>query len=95
MMSLHSNKTKTKTDVHTRKLGINMIGLIMLLFGGMWILGLWKMMECFKWGLVYHTSRNMKDSGAEGDLNWGCCLKRFQRRRVLVCDLQTLFVIFW
>jgi hypothetical protein len=28
-------------------------------------------------------------------LNWGCCLKRFQRRRVLVCDLQTLFVIFW
>ena len=24
--------------------------LIMLLFGGMWIWGLWKAVECFKWG---------------------------------------------
>ena len=28
-----------------------------------------KAVECFKLGLMGYTSRNMKDSGAEGDLN--------------------------
>ena len=27
-------------------------------------------MECFKWGLVGHPSRNMEDFVAENDLNW-------------------------
>jgi hypothetical protein len=30
--------------------------------------GLWTL-ECFKWGLMGHSSRNMGDTGAEGDLN--------------------------
>jgi hypothetical protein len=28
-----------------------------------------KVVKCFKWGLLDHTSRNMENSGAEGDLN--------------------------
>ena len=28
-------------------------------------------MECFKWGLVGHPSRNIKDFIVEGDLNCG------------------------
>ena len=55
----------------TRDWGIPMIGLIKLLFGGMWILALWKTEECFKWGLMSHTSKSMEDSGAAGDLNSG------------------------
>ena len=45
----------------------------MILFGGMWILGLWiwKAMECFEWDLIGHPRRNMKDIRAEGDLNSG------------------------
>jgi hypothetical protein len=37
----------------------------------MWILGLWiwKVMECFKWGLMDYPSRNMEDFVAESDLN--------------------------
>jgi hypothetical protein len=43
----------------------------MLLFGEMWIMGCWnrKTVECFKWGLTGHSSKNIGDIGAEGDLN--------------------------
>jgi len=41
MVSLHSRKTLTKTEVGTRDWNIAMIGLTTLLFGRMWILGLW------------------------------------------------------
>jgi hypothetical protein len=43
----------------------------MFLFERMWILGLciWKAMECFKWGLMGHPSRNMEDFVAGSDLN--------------------------
>ena len=41
----------------------------MLLFGGMWIWGLMKAVECFKWGLIGHPSRDMEDIASEGDLN--------------------------
>ena len=41
----------------------------MLLFGGMWILGLWKAVECFKLGLMGYPSRNMEDFIAEYDLS--------------------------
>jgi hypothetical protein len=52
----------------------------MLLFGGLWILELciWKVVECFRWSLMGHPSRNVENIGAEGDLNSG--IKMFQRR---------------
>ena len=54
MVFVHSSKTLTKTQVGARDWGIAVIGLTMLLFGRMWILGLWiwKAMECFKEGEV-------------------------------------------
>ena len=63
MVSLHSSKILTKTEVGTREWGIAVIGLTMFLFERMWIWGLciWKAMECFKWGLMGHPSRNMED----------------------------------
>jgi hypothetical protein len=47
------------------------IGLTMLLFERMWIWGLWigKAVECFKWGLMGHPSRNMEDFVAGSNLN--------------------------
>jgi hypothetical protein len=43
----------------------------MLLFERMWILGLWiwNAVECFKWGLMDHSSRNMEDLVAGSNLN--------------------------
>ena len=64
-----------------------MLGLTMLLFERMWILGLWiwKVVECFKWGLMGCPSRNMEGIGAESDLNFGgLAQERFQRREILV-----------
>ena len=63
MVSVHSSKTLTKREVGTRDWGIAVIGLTMFLFERMWILGLWiwKAVECFKWGLMGHPSRNMED----------------------------------
>jgi hypothetical protein len=70
----HSSKTLTKTEVGTREWDIAVIGLIMLLFGRMWIwiwgLWIWKVVEYFKWSLVDYLSKNMKDFIAEVDLNY-------------------------
>jgi hypothetical protein len=43
----------------------------MLLFERMWIWGLWiwKAVECFKWGLMGQSSRNMEDFVAGSNLN--------------------------
>ena len=72
MVSLHRNRNP-KTEVGSRDWGIAFIGLIMFLFGGMKILGvwIWKVIEVFKWDLMGHPSRNMEDLGAEHDLNLG------------------------
>jgi hypothetical protein len=74
MVSVHSSKTLTN------KLGIAVIGLTVLLFGRMRILGLriWKAVECFKWGLMGYPSRNMEDFVTESDLNLQTWPKRFQ-----------------
>jgi hypothetical protein len=73
MVSVHSSKTLTKTEVGTRLWGTAVIGLTMLLFGRKWIWGLWiwKAMDCFKWSLMGHPRRNMKDFVANSDLNCG------------------------
>jgi hypothetical protein len=39
-----------------------------------------------------HPSRNMEDFVAESNLNWP---KRFQRRRISECGIETVFVVFW
>ena len=46
---------------------------VCLFLRGTWIWGVWikKAVECFKWGLVGHPSRNIEDTGAEGELNSG------------------------
>ena len=64
MVSVHSRKTLRPKLVPGN-------GLTVLLFKRMWILGLWiwKAVECFKWGLMGHPSRNMKDFVAGSDLN--------------------------
>ena len=70
MVSVHSNETLTKTEVGTRGWAIALIGLTMLLFKRLWILELWiwKAVECFKWGLMSHPSRNMADFVAVSNL---------------------------
>ena len=68
MISVHSNKILTKTEVGTRDWGIAVIGLTMFLLGGMWIWGLQKAVELM-WGLMGHPSMNVKDFVvAESDL---------------------------
>ena len=70
MVSVHSSKSLTKTEVGTRDWGIAVIGLTMHLFGRMWILGLWiwKAVECFKWRLISYPGRAMEDFVTESGL---------------------------
>lgn len=72
MVSLHSDRTATKTEVSTWEQGSAVMGRTRLVVGGMWTLGLWirKEVERFKWSLMGHTSRIIKDN-AESNLNDG------------------------
>jgi hypothetical protein len=51
--------------------------------------------ECFKWVLMGHHSRNMENIGAEGDLNSGTLDQGFQRRRILEYCIEIILMIFW
>ena len=95
MLSLHSNGNPI-TKVGTRDLGIAVIGLTMLLFGRMWIWGLWiwKAVGRFKWGLMNYLYRNMEGFVIESDLNRATWPKRFQGR-ISISGLESVYVIFW
>lgn len=71
----------------------------MLLFGGRWIWALWvrKALQCSKHCVEPQgpPSRNMEGGGAEGELNCGTSLERFQRGRMFACGLETVLVTFW
>jgi hypothetical protein len=69
LVSLYRNGN-LNTEIGNRNWGFAVTGLIMLLFGRMWIWGLQKTVESFKWGLMGHPSRNIEDIGAKGDLNY-------------------------
>jgi hypothetical protein len=71
MVSVHRSKTLRQKLVPEVGWSIAVIGLTMLLFERMWILGLWiwKAVECFKWGLIGHPRRNMEDFVAGSNLN--------------------------
>jgi hypothetical protein len=62
-------ETLAKIEFGTGDQGIAVIDLTMLLFGGMWILGLWKAVKYFKWGIMGHPTRNIEDIGAKGVFN--------------------------
>jgi hypothetical protein len=69
MVSVHSSKTLRQKLV--LGVGIAVICLTMLLFERMQIFGfwIWNSLECFKWGLMGHPSRNMEDFVAGSNLN--------------------------
>jgi hypothetical protein len=73
MVSLYSNGTQAETKDCARDYSITMIDLTIFLFKRICTLGLWvrKIVECFKHCIVGHTSKNIKDSSAEGDLILG------------------------
>ena len=90
MVSVHSSKILTKTEVGTRDWGFALIGLTMLCFKeciwGFWI---WKVVDCFKWGLMGYPSRNIKDFVTESDLN--CA---YLAQEMTVCGLETVLWYF-
>ena len=78
MVPIHRNRNPNCERGCYQKQGIAMVGLIMLSFGGIQTLVLWvrKAIECFKYFLMGHTSRNMEDNGVENNLNcWGLAQK--------------------
>ena len=64
LVSPHSNRNRSKTEIGTQDWGISVTGLTIFLG-----LKIRKAVECFKGFLTGHNSRSMGDSGAEDDLN--------------------------
>ena len=68
----------------------------MLLFGRMWIWGLWiwDAVKGFKWDLMAYPSRTMEDFVTECDLN---CADLAQEDSVQKNGrgLETVFILFW
>ena len=91
MVSVHSNKTLTKTEVGTRDWGIAVTGLTMFLIGRIWIC---KVVECFNWGLVGYSSRTIKDFVTESDLNCAALAQEVSVEDFNMCP-RDCFVVFW
>jgi hypothetical protein len=96
MVSVHSSKIlRQKLVPGTRVLLL--IGLTMLLLGRMWIWGLWiwKVVECFKWGLMGHpSSTNMEGFVTESNLNYADLAQEVSEENFSMY-IQTVFVEFW
>jgi hypothetical protein len=97
IVSVHSSKTLNKTEVGTRDWGIAVKGLTMLLFERMWILGLWiwNAVECFKWGLMGHPSRNMEDFDTGSSLNSVDLAQGILKEKYFRMCHKDRFVLFW
>ena len=61
-----------------------------------------KVIRHFKWSLKDHPSNSMENSGTDSNFNSVCWLgvggewlKRFQRRKLLMCGLEIILVIYW
>jgi hypothetical protein len=69
----------------------------MLLFGKMWICGLWiwKVIECFKWGLMSHPCRNMEYFVAVSDLNCRDLAQEVSEKKNFSMWHRDCFVVFW
>ena len=69
---------------------------MMLLFEGILTWGLWirKAVECLKFCIMSHSSRNMEDSGAEYDLNCGFLDQEVPEEKILVCGLEIILCYF-
>jgi len=72
ILSLYNNKPQVKQKLAPGT-GLFCNRPNMFLLGGVWIWGLWirRIVKYFKHGLMDNPSRNIEDSGAEGDLNCG------------------------
>jgi hypothetical protein len=51
--------------------------------------------ECFKWGLMGHPSRNMEDFITENGLNCADLAQEGSVEKNFICSLETVFVVFW
>jgi hypothetical protein len=97
MVSVHSSKTLTNTEVGTRDCGIAVIGLTILLFERTWIFGLWiwNAVECFKWDLMGHPSSNMEDFVAGSLLNFLDLAQEISKEKNFRMWHKDCFVVFW
>ena len=68
----------------------------MVLFGTVWILGfwIWKALECFKWGLMGYSNRNMEDFVAESNLNCTDLAQEVSEENFSMWP-RDCFVVFW
>ena len=51
-------------------------------------------MECFKWGLMGHPSRNMENIGVEGDMNCRDLVHVVSDEKNVSMWLKDCFVVF-
>lgn len=91
-----ATETINNMEVGTSNWSFSVIGQIMLLLKGIWILGLMirKEVQSFNCCLVGQTSRSRKTMVPSTIWTMCDCIKRFQKRRIEIGGLETLFVVF-